>query len=99
MGAVNCQRIIHHLRVDLHRSAQRLLYLCWDGKEEMGREVPVFARPCRLPTEFANTDFVLATGSLARVTWPSAWSVPLVLLPFLSAKRGADLQGLGLLDW
>ena len=98
-GVVNCRRIIHHRRTDLHRSAQRLLYLCFDGKEEMGGEVPATARPCRLPTEFASADFLLATGSLIRVTWPSSWSVPLSLLPFLVARRGDDLQGLGLLDW
>ena len=98
-GVVNCWRIIHHLWVDLHRSAQRLLYLYWDGKEEIGGEVPTAARPARLPTEFANADFLLATGSLVLVTQPSSWSVPLVWLPFLGARRGADLQGLGLLDW
>ena len=98
-GAVKCRRIIYHLQVDLHRSAQRLLYLCWDGKEEMGGEVPATARPDRLPTKFANANFLLATGLLFRVTRPSAWSVPLILLPFLGARRGADLQGLGLLDW
>ena len=98
-GAVNCRRIIHRLRVDLHRPAQRLLYLCWDGKEEMGREVPATARPDRPPTEFASADFLPTTGSLVRATRPSAWSVPLVLLPFLVVRRGADLQGLGLLDW
>ena len=65
----------------------------------MGGEVPATARPTRLPTEFANADFILATSSLVHVNKPSAWSVPLVCLPFLGARRGADLQGLGLLDW
>ena len=41
------RRIIHRLPVDLHRPAQRLLYLCWDGHEEMGGEVPVTAWPGR----------------------------------------------------
>ena len=90
-GAVNCRRIIHHLQVDLHRPAQRLLYLCWEGKEERGGEVPSTTRPGQLPTEFENSDFLLATGSLVRVTRPSAWSVPLVWLPFLGARREADL--------
>ena len=98
-GAGNCWRIIHHPPVDQHRSAQRLLYLCWDGKEEKGGEVPSTARLGRLPTGFTSTHFLLVTGSPVRVTRPSAWPALLVLLPFLGARGGADLQGLGLLDW
>ena len=98
-GAVNCRRIIRHLPVDLHRPAQRLLYLYRDGKVEMGREVPTTVRPDRLPTGFASAHFLLTTGLLARVTRPSAWSAPLVLLLFLGARIGAGLQGLSSLDW
>ena len=43
--------------------------------------------------------FLLVTGSPVHVIRPSAWLAPLVLLPFLCARGGADLQGLGLLDW
>ena len=70
-GAVNCQRIIHHLPVDLHRPAQRLLYLCRDGKGELGGEVPASARLGRPLTEFASAHFHLATDLLAGVTRPS----------------------------
>ena len=91
VGAVNCQRIIHHLPVDLRRPAQRLLYLCRDGKVEIGGEVPATARPGRLPTGFASSHFLLATGLLIRVTRPSTWSAPLVLVLFLGARIGADL--------
>ena len=65
----------------------------------MGGEVPVTARPDRLPTGFSSSHFLLATGLLVRVTQPYAWSASLVLLLFLGARIGADLQGLGLLDW
>ena len=65
----------------------------------MGGEVPATARPDRLPTGFASAHFLLATGLLVRVTQPYAWSAPLVLLLFLGTRIGADLQGLGLLDW
>ena len=73
--------------------------LCREGKEETGGEVPATGRPGRLPTGFTSAHFLLATGSPVRVTRPSAWPAPLVLLPFLGAKGGVDLQGLGLLDW
>ena len=62
-------------------------------------EVPATARPNRLPTGFASAHFLLATGLPVRVTRPFSWPAPLVLLPFLGARGGADLQGLGLLDW
>ena len=99
VGAGNCRRIIHHLPADQYHPAQRLLYLCRDGKEKKGGEVPATARPCRLPTGFTNAHFLLTTGSPVRVTRPFAWPSPLVLLPFLGARGGDDLQGLGLLDW
>ena len=65
----------------------------------MGGEVPATARPGRLLTRFASAYFLLATGLLARVTRPFAWSAPLVLLLFLGARTEADLQGLSSLDW
>ena len=65
----------------------------------MGGKVPTTTRPSRLPIGFAGAHFLLATGLLVRVTRPSAWSAPLVLLLLLGVKIGADLQGLGLLDW
>ena len=64
----------------------------------MGGEVTETAQPGRPPNEFASVDFLPPMGSLVHVTRPSTWYVPLVLLPFLIARRGADLQGLGLLD-
>ena len=57
----------------------------------MGGEVPATAWPGRLPTGFANAHFLHATSLLVRVTRPSAWSAPLVLLLFLGARIGADL--------
>ena len=65
----------------------------------MGREVPATSRPGRLLIGFAGAQFPLTTGSPVRVIRPSSWLAPLVLLPSLCAKGGADLQGLGLLDW
>ena len=53
--AVNCRRIIHHLPIDLHRPAQRLLYLCWDGQEEWAGRLP------RLP---GPADFQLGSQAL-----------------------------------
>ena len=98
-GVGKCRRIIHHPPIDQHRPAQRLLYLCRDGKEETGGEVPVTARPGQLPIGFASAHFLLVTGSPVRVTRPFSWPAPLVLLPFLGVKGGSDLLGLGLLDW
>ena len=71
-GAVNCRRIIHHLPVDLHRQAHRLLYLYWYGQEEIGGEVPVIAQPDQLPTGFACAHFLLAADSPVRVVRPPA---------------------------
>ena len=98
-GAGNCRRMTHHPPEDQHRPAQRPLYLCRDGKEEMGWEVLATARPGRLLTGFTGAHFLLATNSPVRVIQPSVWPAPLVLLPFLCAKGGVDLQGLSLLDW
>ena len=98
-GAVNCRRIIHHLPVDLHRPAQRLLFLYRDGKGELGGEVPASTRLSRLPTGFASAHFHLAAGLLARITRSSVWYAPLVLLLLLDARTGADLRGLSSLGW
>ena len=95
----NCRRIAHHPPVDQHRPVQQPLYLCRDRKEGTGGEVPVTARPDRLPTGFAGAHFPLATSSSVRAIRPSAWPAPFVLLPSLCARGGADLQGLGSLDW
>ena len=65
----------------------------------MGEEVPATTRPGRLPIRFTSAHFLLAIGLLARVTRPSAWSALLILLLFLGAKTGVDLQGLSSLDW
>ena len=97
-GVVSCRRIIHRLPVDLHRLAQRLLYLCWDGQEEMGGEVPATARSGRLPIGFAGAHFLPAAGSSVRLVRPPAWPALLVLLPSLSARGGTGLQGLSSLD-
>ena len=70
-GSGDYQRIIHHLPVDLHHPAQRFLYLCQDGKGELGGEVPASARLGWPPTEFVSAHFHLTTGLLARVTRPS----------------------------
>ena len=69
-GMVNCQRIIHHLQVDLHPPASRLVYPCWDGKVEMNEEVPETDRLDRLPAGFASAHFPPSAGSLAHVTPP-----------------------------
>ena len=96
--AGNYRRITHHPPADQHRPAQRPLYLCLDGKEEMGWEVVAIVRLGRLLTGFTGAYFLLATNSPVHVIQPSVWPAPLVLLPFLCAKGGADLQGLSLLD-
>ena len=64
-----------------------------------GWKVPATAQPSRLLTGFASAHFLLATGLLICVTRLFSWSAPLVLLLFLGAKIGVDIQGLGLLDW
>ena len=98
-GGGNCWRIVHHPPIDLHRPAQRPLFLCWDRKEGAGGEVPAIARPDRLPTGFAGAHFPLIIGSPVRAIRPPIWPAPLALLPSLCARGGADLQGLGSLDW
>ena len=97
-GEGNCRRIAHRLSVDRYRPAQRPLCLCWDGKEEMGGEVPAIARPDWPPTGFAGAHFPPATDSPVRAIWPSAWPAPPVLLPSLGSKGGIGLQGLSSLD-
>ena len=69
------------------------------GKEGTEGEVPAAARPGWLPTAFADAHFLLATGSPVRAIRPFAWPDPLVLLPFPCARGGADVRGLGSLDW
>ena len=97
-GARNCWRIARHPLVDRYRLAQRPLYLCRDGKEEMGGEVPAITQPGRTPTEFAGAHFPPATGSPVRAIRSSVWPAPLVLLPSLDARGGTGLQGLSSLD-
>ena len=103
-GAGNYWRIAHHPPVDRYRPALRPLCLCRDGKEEMDgegemdEEVLASARPGRPPTGFVGAHFLPATGSPVRAIQPSAWPAPLVLLPSLDARGGADPQGLSLLD-
>ena len=84
-GAGSYRRIAHHRPVDLYRPAQRPLCLCRDGKEEMGGEVLVIARPDWPPTRFTDARFLPATGSPVRAVRPPAWPAPLVLLPSLGA--------------
>ena len=98
VGAGNCRRIAHHPPVDRHRPVQRPLFLCRDGKEGAGREVPAIARPDRLPTGFVGAHFPLAIGSPVRPIQPPAWPAPLALFPSLCSRGGANPQGLGSLD-
>ena len=89
-GVGNCRRIAHHPSVDQHRPAQRPLYLGRDGKEVTGGEVPAITRPSRLPTGFTGAYFPLTTGLPVLAIRPSAWPAPLILLPSLCARGGAD---------
>ena len=97
-GAGNCRRIAHHLSIDRYRPAQRPLCLCRDRKEEMDGEVLESARPDRPPTGFAGAHFLPTIGSPVLAIRLSAWPAPLVLLPYLGARGGIDLQGLSSLD-
>ena len=97
-GVGNCRRIAHHRQVDRYHSVQRPLCLCLDGKEEMEEEVLESARTGRPLTGFAGTHFLPAISSPVRATLPSAWPAPLVLLPYLGARGGTNLQGLSSLN-
>ena len=65
----------------------------------MGGEVPVIARPSRLPTGFACSHFLLAADSPVCVVRPPAWPALPVLLPALDARGGTGLRGLSSLDF
>ena len=97
-GAGSCWRIAHLRPVDRYRPAQRPLFLCWDGKEEMGEEVVAIAWPDRPPTGFVDARFLPATGSPVRGVRPPIWPAPLVLLPSLGTREGTGLRGLSSLD-
>ena len=71
-GGGNCRRIAHHLLVDRYRPEQRPLFLCRDGKEEMGGEVLAIAWLGLPPTGFAGAHFLLTTSSPVRAVRPSA---------------------------
>ena len=56
------------------------------------------ARPGWLPTGFAGARFFPATGSPVCAVRPPTWPAPLVLPPFLDAREGTGLRGLGSRD-
>ena len=93
-GEGNCQRITHHLLVGRYCPIQLFLCPCRDGKEERGEEALAIGRPDWLPTGFAGTRFLPATGSPVRAVRPLAWPAPLVLLPVLGVRGGTGLRGL-----
>ena len=62
-GAGSCRKINRRRPVDRYRPAQQPLCPCRDGKEEMGGEALATARLGRLPTRFAGSRFLPATGS------------------------------------
>ena len=82
-GAGNCRRVAHHPPVDRHRPGQQPLFLCRDGKEGEGREVPAIARLDRLPTGFVGPHLLLAIDSPIHVIPPPAWPALLALLSSL----------------
>ena len=63
VGVGNYRRIARHPPVGRCRSVQGPLYLCWDGKEEIGEEVPATVPPDRPPTGFTGAHFPPITDS------------------------------------
>ena len=93
-GEENCQRIIHHLPVGRYHLVQRSLYPCQDGKEGMGEEALVIARPGWLPTGSADSCFLPAAGSLVRLVRQISEPAPPALFPVLGTRGGTSLRGL-----